>query len=861
MKEKYDITGMTCAACQAHVEKSVSKLDGVNSVAVNLLQNSMTVEYDENSLTSQDIVKAVESGGYGARKAGTSGNETGRSSKTGNGIIEEQEKALKTRLISSICFLLPLMYLSMGSMWGLPIPGFLKGTENAVSFAFMQMLLVLPVAYINRAFFINGFKSLWHRAPNMDALVALGSTASFVYGVFAIFRMSWGLGHGDMELVHNYHHDLYFESSSMILTLITVGKFLEARSKGKTSDAISKLMDLSPDTATVLRDGEEIEIATEDVVVGDTVVVKPGGRVPVDGTVTFGSAAVDESAITGESIPVEKSIGSKVTSATIVKTGSIRFTADRVGEDTTLSQIIKLVDDASGSKAPIARLADKIAGVFVPIVMGISLVTLIVWLIAGQTAEFAISCAIAVLVISCPCALGLATPTAIMVGTGKGAENGVLFKSAEALETLHGIDTVVMDKTGTITEGKAKVTDAEVFSDDKRDLISAIAAIEKLSEHPLAEAIVNYAESERIDLPEAAGFKATAGEGIEGEVNGTRYYAGNARMMQRLGISCDPASDVSERLADEGKTVLYLAGGDKLLGVIAVSDEPKESSSKAIESLEGMGINVVMLTGDNKKTASAIQRRLGIRRAIAEVLPQDKEKEIRRLQDEGRKVAMIGDGINDAPALTRADVGIAIGAGTDIAIESADVVLMKNDLMDAVSAIQLSQAVLKNIKQNLFWAFFYNAIGIPLAAGVLWPAFGLKLSPMFGAAAMSMSSFFVVSNALRLRFFKRREVSSDKNREFITEVNNDPKPVEDQDLNNNKTEDNTVKVTIGVEGMMCQHCAARVKKALEGIDGVVEATVNLDEKNVGIELSKYVTEKDFEKAIDDAGYEFKGLVG
>ena len=850
---------MTCAACQAHVEKSVSKLDGVNNVAVNLLQNSMTVEYDESKVSESDIVKAVESGGYGARKAGTKDSREKQSTKAGNGVIEEQEKALKTRLISSLCFLLPLMYISMGSMWGLPIPGFLSGTENAVSFAFMQMLLVLPVAYINRAFFINGFRSLWHRAPNMDALVALGSTASFVYGVFAIFRMSWGLGHGDMELVHSYHHDLYFESSSMILTLITVGKFLEARSKGKTSDAISKLMDLSPDTAIVLRDGEEVEIATEDVIVGDTVVVKPGGRVPVDGTVVFGSAAIDESAITGESIPVEKSVGSKVTSATIVKTGSIRFTADRVGEDTTLSQIIRLVDDASGSKAPIARLADKIAGVFVPIVMGISLVTLIVWLAAGQTAEFAISCAIAVLVISCPCALGLATPTAIMVGTGKGAENGVLFKSAEALETLHGIDTVVMDKTGTITEGKARVTDVETFGYEKRALMGIIAAVEKMSEHPLAEAVVNYAGEQGIPLPDASGFNAVAGEGIEGTVEGKVYYAGNLRMMQRLGISADNAQEISERLADEGKTVLYAADSEKLLGIIAVSDEPKESSSKAIESLEGMGINVVMLTGDNRKTAGAIQRRLGIRRAVAEVLPQDKEREIRRLQEEGRKVAMIGDGINDAPALTRADVGMAIGAGTDIAIESADVVLMKNDLMDAVSAIQLSQAVLKNIKQNLFWAFFYNAIGIPLAAGVLWPAFGLKLSPMFGAAAMSMSSFFVVTNALRLRFFKRREVASKEGGEFITEVNNDPETVGDQkDI---KTEDNTVKVTIGVEGMMCQHCAARVKKALEEIDGVVEATVDLDAKNVGLELSKYVTEKDFDKAITDAGYEFKGLVG
>ena len=859
MKEKYDVTGMTCAACQAHVEKSVSKLDGVNNVAVNLLQNSMTVEYDEGKVSESDIVKAVESGGYGARKAGTKDSREKQSTKAGNGVIEEQEKALKTRLISSLCFLLPLMYISMGSMWGLPIPGFLSGTENAVSFAFMQMLLVLPVAYINRAFFINGFRSLWHRAPNMDALVALGSTASFVYGVFAIFRMSWGLGHGDMELVHSYHHDLYFESSSMILTLITVGKFLEARSKGKTSDAISKLMDLSPDTAIVLIDGEEVEIATEDVIVGDTVVVKPGGIVPVDGTVVFGSAAIDESAITGESIPVEKSVGSKVTSATIVKTGSIRFTADRVGEDTTLSQIIRLVDDASGSKAPIARLADKIAGVFVPIVMGISLVTLIVWLAAGQTAEFAISCAIAVLVISCPCALGLATPTAIMVGTGKGAENGVLFKSAEALETLHGIDTVVMDKTGTITEGKARVTDVETFGYEKRALMGIIAAVEKMSEHPLAEAVVNYAGEQGIPLPDASGFNAVAGEGIEGTVEGKVYYAGNLRMMQRLGISADNAQEISERLADEGKTVLYAADSEKLLGIIAVSDEPKESSSKAIESLEGMGINVVMLTGDNRKTAGAIQRRLGIRRAVAEVLPQDKEREIRRLQEEGRKVAMIGDGINDAPALTRADVGMAIGAGTDIAIESADVVLMKNDLMDAVSAIQLSQAVLKNIKQNLFWAFFYNAIGIPLAAGVLWPAFGLKLSPMFGAAAMSMSSFFVVTNALRLRFFKRREVASKEGGEFITEVNNDPETVGDQkDI---KTEDNTVKVTIGVEGMMCQHCAARVKKALEEIDGVVEATVDLDAKNVGLELSKYVTEKDFDKAITDAGYEFKGLIG
>lgn len=762
MKEKYDVTGMTCAACQAHVTKAVSRLPGVKDVNVNLLQNSMTVDYDGKETCASDIVKAVSDSGYGASLKNEKGKE-GRQDVSLKDIAKEQADQLKRRLILSIGFLIPLMYLSMGNMWGWPLPEFLSGTENAVSFALTQLLLVLPVMFIDRAFYTNGFKAFLHLAPNMDTLIAIGSGAAFVYGIFAIYRMSWGLGHGDMDLVMHYHMDLYFESVSMILTLITVGKYLEAHSKRKTSDAIRKLVNLAPKTALVLRNGQEQEIKASELLVGDIVIVKPGSAIPVDGTVISGSTSVDESALTGEGIPVEKTVGSRVLTATVNKTGFIRFRAEKVGEDTTLSRIIRLVEEASGSKAPIARLADKIAGVFVPIVMSIALITAAVWLLLGAGPEFAVSCGIAVLVISCPCALGLATPTAIMVGTGKGAEYGILIKSAESLETAHEIDTVVLDKTGTITEGRPRITSVRTAGAlTEYELLADAAALEKLSEHPLSEAVLSAARARGIVISQASDFRTVPGEGVQGRVNGRMYYAGNERMMRERGIDTDILKRDTEAFSEAGETILYFSDEKNLLGVFSAADTPKKTSGEAIREFKEMGIEVVMLTGDRQKTAETVQKQLGIDRIKAEVMPGDKDSVIQELQAEGKKVAMIGDGINDAPALMRADVGIAIGAGTDIAIESADIVLIKSDLLDAVSAIRLSKAVIKNIKENLFWAFFYNSIGIPLAAGVLYPAFGLRLSPMFGAAAMSLSSFFVVSNALRLRFFKPRSGSVNK---------------------------------------------------------------------------------------------------
>ncbi|MCI1723380.1 MAG: heavy metal translocating P-type ATPase [Lachnospiraceae bacterium] len=863
MKQKYDITGMTCAACQAHVTKSVEKVEGVRDVNVNLLQNSMTVDYDENGTDDAAIIRAVESGGYGAavkedsaRQAGTPAVSDGlphRGRAPVRDIAKEQALEMKHRLILSVCFLIPLMALSMGMMWGWPMPSFFQGTENAVTYAFTQFLLVLPVMFINRAFYTGGFRALIHRAPNMDSLIAVGSGAAFVYGIFAIYRMSWGLGHGDEALVMHYHMDLYFESVSMILTLITVGKYLEARSKGKTSDAIRKLIDLTPKTALVERDGKETEIPAEEIRKGDIVIVKPGTSVPVDGTVLSGSTSVDESALTGESISAEKRPGSKVMSATVNGSGVIRFRAEKVGEDTTLSQIIRLVEEASGSKAPIARLADKIAGVFVPVVMTIALVTAIVWLIAGAGPEFAVSCGIAVLVISCPCALGLATPTAIMVGTGRGAEMGILIKSAESLETAHKIDTVVMDKTGTITEGHPAVTDILTMGMvSEAQLLSAAASLEKNSEHPLSEAIVKEAEKRRVPYSAAENFHAVPGRGIEGTVGGQKFYAGNEAFMKERGISEGTALVSADRLNEEGRTVLYFADETMVIGLIAVADTPKPTSAGAISEFKKMGIETVMLTGDRKEAAEAIRKKMGIGRAVAEVLPQDKDAEIRKLQAEGRKVAMIGDGINDAPALTRADVGIAIGAGTDVAIESADIVLMKSDLTDAVSAVKLSKAVIRNIKQNLFWAFFYNTIGIPLAAGVLYPAFGLKLSPMFGAAAMSLSSFFVVTNALRLRFFKP-DPSAAENR--ITRAPETEMPAE----LNEKTEDKKMEKTVSINGMMCEHCVAHVKEALEKVDGVRSADVSLEKKNAVVTLDGEVGEEALKKAVTDAGYEVLGV--
>ena len=731
-KEKFDVTGMTCSACSSRVEKCVSKLSGAEKVSVNLLTNSMQVEYDENVLREGQIIDAVVKAGYGASIQGerTVKKEAAKGSVgTSRSPVEEQIKNMKMRLIVSFAFLIPLMYVSMGHMVGLPLPSFLDGVENGVSFAFTQLLFCLPVIYVNRKYFIKGYQTLFHLAPNMDSLIAIGSTASLVYGIFAIYRMSYGLANGDMDLVHRYYHDLYFESAAMILALITVGKYLETKSKGKTSEAITKLLDLAPKTAAVERGGKEMEIPAEQVQAGDIVIVRPGGSIPVDGFIIEGSTSVDEAAITGESIPVHKQVNDTVIAATVNKTGFIRFKATRVGEDTTFSQIIRLVEEASSSKAPIAKTADKIAGIFVPTVMGISLVTAIAWLIAGATFEFALSCAICVLVISCPCALGLATPVAIMVGTGKGAENGILIKSGEALETAHNIKSVVLDKTGTITQGKPVVTDVETEISE-RDFLKIAAELERGSEHPLAEAILEYAGAKGMKGERTEEFFSVPGQGVKGKINGRWYYAGNSRMMKEQGIPLGVYEKRLEALADEGKTPMIFAEENKIIGILAVADVVKPTSRQAVQQLKELGIEVVMLTGDNKRTAEAIRKKLDIDTVIAEVMPQDKEREIARLQEQGKTVAMIGDGVNDAPALARADVGMAIGAGTDVAIESADVVLMKNDLLDAVTAIRLSKAVIRNIKQNLFWAFFYNALGIPVAAGVFYTAFGWKLNPM-----------------------------------------------------------------------------------------------------------------------------------
>ena len=842
MDKKFDVTGMTCSACSSHVEKSVCKLVGEGNVSVSLLTNSMQVKYDEKKISEEDIIKAVEDAGYGASVAGAPAAK--KAEKKGS-VVDEEIKEMKTRLIISFIFLIPLMYVSMGSMAGLPQPSFLTGHANAVSFAFTQFLMCLPIIYVNRKYFIVGYKTLWHRAPNMDSLIAVGSTAALAYGIFAIYRMSYGLGAGDYALVEKYHMDLYFESSVMILTLITLGKFLETRSRRKTSEAISRLTELAPETAVVERNGVETEIPIEELNAGDIVIVKPGARIPADGIIVDGNSSVDESALTGESIPVEKTAGDKIIAASINKNGFLKFRAEKVGSETTLAQIIKLVEDASASKAPIAKLADKIAGVFVPVVMTIALVTAIAWLATGHDFEFALSCAISVLVISCPCALGLATPVAIMVGTGKGAENGILIKSAEALETLHLVKTVIMDKTGTLTEGKPVVTDIYSIGMDENELLALAASAEKPSEHPLAGALIEDAEKKGINLFEAEDFRAVSGRGVTATVDGRKILAGNKYFMSENGIDVSVFEQKEKEYSNLGKTVLYFAGENSPLGLIAVQDVPKKTSRAAVKCLRDMGIDVIMLTGDNKRTAEAIARSLGITNVVSEVMPQDKEAVVRSVQEKGGRTAMIGDGINDAPALARADVGIAIGAGTDVAIESADIVLMKSDLMDAVTAIKLSKATIKNVKENLFWAFFYNIICIPLAAGVWFPAFGIKLSPMIGAAAMSMSSVCVVSNALRLKFFK-----ADNNCVLDDEPAGEINVVSQNEY---KGETNMKKEML-IEGMSCMHCSGRVEKALNGLDGV-NAKVDLEKKTAYVDLSKDVSDADLTKAVTDAGYE------
>lgn len=843
MKQKFDVTGMTCSACSAHVEKAVGKLDGIRTVNVNLLQNSMVVEYDETALHTDDIIKAVESGGYGASLQGANASST--TPEPPKNVALEEMAVMKKRLISSFCFLIPLFYISMGHMMGAPLPAILLGHENMMIFALTQLLLATPVLIINKKFFVVGFKALWNRAPNMDSLVALGAAASYLYSLFAIYAMAYHMGRGDLEMAHHYGMELYLEGAAMILTLITVGKYMETRSKGKTSEAISKLMDLAPKMATVLRGGVEQEIPIEQVIVGDILIVRPGQSVPVDGKLIEGFSAVDESAITGESIPVDKQVGDTVIGATVNKNGFFKMEATRVGNDTTLSQIITLVEEAGASKAPIAKLADTVSGIFVPVVITIALLAAIVWMLAGQPFSFALSIGIAVLVISCPCALGLATPTAIMVGTGKGAEYGILVKSAESLEIAHKIDTVVLDKTGTLTEGHPMVTDVLPAPGVLRNpFLRMAASLETLSEHPLAEAVVSYAKEKEISLNDAENLSATAGQGIEADVNGKHILGGNLKMMQERGIDLKGFAEKAEALAEEGKTPLFFAEGEKLLGVLGLADTLKPTSKNAVDAFHQMGIDVVMLTGDNKRTANAIADKLGIR-TIAEVLPQDKEMEVRRLQESGKKVAMIGDGINDAPALTRADVGIAIGAGTDVAMESADIVLMKSDLLDAVTAVQLSHATIKNIKQNLFWAFFYNVCGIPLAAGVFYSVLGWKLNPMFAAAAMSFSSAFVVGNALRLKLFKPTHQERCA-----------AKAVKDIEENNNVSNKEEIKMkkVLKIEGMMCNHCTGRVDKALNEMDGV-SATVSLEGKCAEVELTKDISDEELVKVVTDAGYE------
>ncbi len=850
MKTKFDVTGMTCAACQAHVEKSVRKLPGVSQVNVNLLQNNMTVEYDDKTLGPEAIIHAVEAGGYGASLPGAKG-AAGQKSAVDQ--AKEETRQMKFRLIVSFAFLIPLFYLSMGHMMGWPLPSLFLGNENAITFAFTQLLLSLPVAYVNRKYFINGFKSLFHGSPNMDSLIAIGSTAAIVYGIYAIYKIGYGLGHGDAHLVHQYSMDLYFETSAMILSLITLGKFLESRSKGKTSEAITKLMDLAPKTAFVERDGAEVEIPVEEVRPGDILVVRPGQSVPVDGVVVEGATAIDESALTGESIPVEKEPGDRVTGATINKTGFFKFRADKVGEDTALAQIIRLVEEASASKAPIAKLADKVSAVFVPAVIAIAVVATIVWLLLGRSFEYAMSIGIAVLVISCPCALGLATPTAIMVGTGKGAEYGILIKSAEALETAKHVDTVVLDKTGTVTQGKPQVTDVITAPGvDEKGLLSLAAALEKPSEHPLAEAVLQYAQGQGIAAAPVEGFQAISGRGVGATVAGRRAYAGNLELLGENGIVPGALAEQGARLAAEGKTPLYFADEQGPLGLIAVADVLKESSPAAVRELRQMGIDVVMLTGDNSTTAQAIGRQAGIEKVVAGVLPGDKERHVRQLQEQGKKVAMVGDGINDAPALARADVGIAIGAGTDVAIESADVVLMRSDLLDVSTAIQLSKATIRNIKENLFWALFYNSIGIPLAAGVFITTLGWKLNPMFGAAAMSLSSVCVVSNALRLKFFKPKRLAYDGPQRI------DTTHVEVIDANQiekeqHETGGKTMKKTLMIDGMMCQHCVKHVTDALSALPGC-RVDVSLENKCAEVEMSQELDNATLTKAVTDAGY-------
>ncbi len=810
----------------------------------------MSVEL--NGATEEQVISAVEGAGYGAALPNQSTSSQKRENKA-----EKSMQGMRKRFIISLIFLVPLMYIAMGEMIGLPLPSFLSGIENAIAFGLTQLILVLPIVFANQSYFKNGFKTFVKRSPNMDSLIALGSLSAVLYGVFALYMMGYGLGHNDMEMVHKYHMDLYFESAGTILTLITLGKYLEARAKAKTSEAVSKLMELAPKTAIVVRNAVEIEVPVSEVVVGDIIRVKPGQSVPVDGVIIEGKSSLDQSAVTGESIPVEKSKGDKVITASINKSGTFLFKAEKVGEETTIAQIIRLVEDANATKAPIAKLADKISGVFVPVVITVAVLSAVIWLIVGATPEFALSIGISVLVISCPCALGLATPVAIMAGTGKGAENGILIKSAEALEIVHKVDTIVLDKTGTITEGKPQVTDIIPFNISREALLEIAYSLEKPSEHPLAEAIVEYAKNNSIKEKGIDSFEAVFGQGIKAILEGKQYFAGNTKLLAENKIAFKEYEEKISALSDQGKTPLIFADENNIIGIIAVADTVKATSKAAIDAFKSMGIETVMLTGDNDRTANAIQRTVGIDKVISNVMPQEKEENIRKIQEDGKIVAMIGDGINDAPALARADVGVAIGAGTDIAIESADIVLVRSDLRDSVSAVELSKKVITNIKENLFWAFFYNTLGIPVAAGVLYHAFEIKLNPMIAAAAMSFSSVFVVLNALRLKTFKpkvfnARNSAYSKGTDYSKGSNNNEIIIKED------SEEEVMKKIIKIEGMSCGHCSARVEKALNSIEGV-DAKVDLDKKIAKCKLSKDVDNDVLSKAVTDAGYEVVGV--
>ncbi len=821
MKEKYNITGMTCSACSAHVTKAVAKVNGVKNVNVNLLSNSMVVEYDD-AVSSSDIISAVTEAGYGAEIE----NNKVTSKQTQKLPYDTELENMRKRLVISFIFFIPVMYLSMGSMVGLPQFSFFKHYEGSFNYAFTLFLITIPVLIVNRKYFINGFKALFNKAPNMDSLVALGSSAAVIYGIFAIYKIVHGYTYQETSIVMKYSHDLYFESAVTILTLITLGKYLETKSKRRTRDAVEKLISLTPKTAIVEKDGKEVTVAYDDIQAGNIIVVKPGGIIACDGIIISGAASIDESAITGESIPVEKKQGDKVISATINKTGHIRFKALKVGKDTTLSQIISLVEDAANSKAPISKLADKISGIFVPIVIVIALISGIFWLYMGESYEFALSIAISVLVISCPCALGLATPVAIMVGTGKGAEHGILIKSAESLEMAHNIKAVALDKTGTITEGKMKVVNIQSFKYSQNDLLQLAYSMEVKSEHPVSKAIVEKAEELQCKLLNVENFTSYSGLGISCTINNITYYAGNRKFILDNNIDITKISNML--LPDKAVAPVYIADNNEVIGIIYVADTIKESSIEAVKGFREQGIDVYMLTGDNKETAEHIANQAGINNVYAELLPQDKENIIKEIQKKGIKTAMVGDGINDAPALMRSDLGIAIGAGTDVALESADIILIKNNLLDALTAVKLSHATIKNIKTNLFWAFFYNIIGIPVAAGIFYKSFGITLNPMIAAAAMSFSSIFVVTNALRLKFFKAEEYSKG---------------------------DKIMKVIVNVNGMNCNHCKMAVEKALNTVDGVVSAEVNLEAKNASVTLSKEVADSDLMNVVNEAGFE------